>query len=299
MTGAAAMLEPETGRVVGFAHPRGGRPARAMLRLDGVVCGARLALAPLASLGPAAQAAFGEAAAGRSCAFALRLPREAAGRLLSAVVAWPKAFQPKGPAEWTGDAAPLLEHHFVDPRECARYREGAVMADSATIEDLRLDAGVFRAVLTAPGAETPPEIALERRGRRVGRAAFTALGPGVWALEAPAPPAEEGAAVIAFTAADGATLALYPMAAGAVLAADMVAEVASLRAELDQLKRAFRATLAGGVIARDERALIIAEALEEVDALLDLRDRVDRAATGGDAAPPPEDEEGLWRLDEE
>lgn len=63
--------------------------------------------------------------------------------------------------------------------------------------------------------------------------------------------------------------------------------MASLRAELDQLKKAFRGTLAGGVIAKDERPMILAELLTHVDNLLEARDRVRKM----DVIEPDEDED--------
>ena len=88
------------------------------------------------------------------------------------------------------------------------------------------------------------------------------------------------------------------LAAGAALAGDIAAEVESLRAEMDQLKRAFRQALAGGVISRDERPMIVAEALVQVDHLLEMRDRLDMRQS---AMAPDElwsDDDASWDIEQ-
>lgn len=277
------MLAPETGRIVGWAAPTGGRggarPALVEISLDGAPLRALLAAAPIEALGPAGIAALG-APPTADCAFSARLPRAAAGAALIVSIA--------GRAVFT--------HQFADDRALARYREGSDMADLFSLEGLRLQNGAFRAIVVGPALGAPPKITLRLRGEDIAAATLTPKGEGRWALTGalPASAYSDGVVVIEFVAVadgrDGATLAAYPLAAGAALAGDLVAEVASLRAELDHLKRAFRAAMAGGVVARDERPMIVAEALAEVDALLELRDRAERAAARDEAAADWEDE---------
>ena len=108
----------------------------------------------------------------------------------------------------------------------------------------------------------------------------------------------DGVMVVEFRLADGSALARYPLAAGAALAGDIAAEVESLRAEMDQLKRAFRQAMAGGVISRDERPMIVAEALVQVDHLLEMRDRLDMRQS---AMAPDElwsDDDASWDIEQ-
>ena len=132
------------------------------------------------------------------------------------------------------------------------------------------------------------------RGETLATASLKAAGDGAYTFTAslPAKAIGDGVAVIEFCIGDE-TLASYPISAGEALAADLGAEVASLRAELDQLKKAFRETLAGGVIARDERPMILAELLTHVDNLLEARDRVRRID-----APDAEDDDDDWHITE-
>ena len=92
--------------------------------------------------------------------------------------------------------------------------------------------------------------------------------------------------------------ARLPIASGAALASDLAAEVASLRAELDQLKRAFRAEIAGGVIRRDERPMIVAEALTQVDHLLEMRDRADRRQDALKGDEIWDEDDPIWDVDQ-
>ena len=73
---------------------------------------------------------------------------------------------------------------------------------------------------------------------------------------------------------------------------------ASLRAELDQLKRAFRQTMAGGVIGRDERPMIVAEALAQVDHLLEMRDRLDMRQSAMAADDLWVDDDANWDIEQ-
>ncbi|MFN3262725.1 MAG: hypothetical protein ACE37J_19435 [Pikeienuella sp.] len=260
-----ARLDPARGEIVGRAAPTAGRPARIVAALDGRVAAERLAVGP-------------------DGAFAFRLPREAEGRRL----------------EVTTEGETLLEAEFTGQGALARYREGSEMADFLKIERLRFSAGRFRGEVIAAGEGPAPEIALRLRGEVLARGSLAPKGPGRWSLDVHAPAAAfgEGVAVLEFAAADGSRLAAYPLAAGAALEGDLVAEVASLRAELDLLKQAFREAMAGGVLTRSERPLIVAEALAEVDALLEMRDRAERSAIRAAAAAEDEEEEPLWEVRE-
>lgn len=287
MIRAAAALDPAGGRIIGFALSAGGRPARARLLLDGAPMAEIVAAMSAVRLGAAGFAALG-APPTAACAFEARLPKTAAGRLLVVEALAPGAA-----------AATVLTHEFDDPRALARYREGAVMADSATISNLRLRGGVFRARLEAPGGAAP-EIALKLRGETRATADCAPRGGGVFdlAVAAPAEMFDDGVLVAEFAAADGSVLARYPVAAGVALPGDLAAEVGALRAELDLLKRAFREAMAGGVLRRDERPMIVAEALAEVDHLLEMRDRADSRAARAAPVDDGWDDDGAWEVDE-
>lgn len=261
MTAAgAAALDPARGRIFGWAAPRGGRPARVRLLLDGVVVAETVAAW---SRKPIAAAALAPSPPAPGCWFEMRLPRGARGTEVR--------------VETAGHV--ILSETVEDDRALARYTEGSEMADSLSLEDLRFRAGVFSARLKAPIDAPTPDIALRVQGETVGRAKLSLLEDGVWALSAAAPSAalSEGMTTIEFVAADGSALGAYPIRAGAPPEGDVRSELANLRVELDQLKRSVREALAGGVIRRDERRLIVAEALTEVDALLELRARAARA----------------------
>lgn len=152
--------------------------------------------------------------------------------------------------------------------------------------------GRFTGVLKGYGPGAPaPRLGLWVRGERRGEVRVGAPGEdGARAVEAalPADLMSDGVVVVTFAeAADAAPLARYAIAAGAALERDLAAEVATLRAELELLKAVVRRELADGVITRVERGLILAEALEHVDARLDegraqrTEDRIG-GATGDD-----------------
>ena len=167
------------------------------------------------------------------------------------------------------------------------------MADSAQIRITRFQAGVFTGRLTVEGGGATPDVALYLKGQSIAAATLTG-GDGDYALTAALPVSAlgDGVSVVEFRIGDE-TLASYPISAGEALATDLTAEVASLRAELDQLKKAFRETLAGGVIAKDERPMILAELLTHVDNLLEVRDRVRRVD-----AIEADDEDDDWNITE-
>lgn len=278
-----AMLDAAGGRIVGFAHDRRGAVA-VELRLDGRLARTCIAAGPVAALGRGLFRRLGPPPTA-ICGFEMRLPRDAAGEVLDVVAG--------------GET--LLSVRWRSEREAHRYREGSEMADSVTIEKLRLQSGAFRARLTdhAHGAAAP-EVALHVRGEEAGRATLSPQGDGVYMLSAPLPDGllSDGVMVAEFRLADGSVLARYPLAAGAALAGDVAAEVASLRAELDQLKRAFRQTMAAGVIPRDERPAIIAEALVQVDHLLEMRDRVDQRQQAMAAEDLWADDDANWDIEQ-
>lgn len=174
------------------------------------------------------------------------------------------------------------------------------MSGGLTIEALRFEAGRFRARLKGGQGDPEPSIHVRLRGRRIAEAMLTLREQGVWDLEvgAPAEAFSDGCVVLDFVTEGGERLAAYPVAAGAALEGDLVAEIASLRAELDLLKRAFREALAGGVIARAERPLIVAEALTKMEALLDIRERTERDALAFAPEPDADEEEPPWAIRE-
>lgn len=256
-----AALDPARGRIVGWVAPQGGRPAKVRLLLDGAVVAETIAAR---NRKPIAAPALASSPPSPNCWFELRLPRGARGTALSVEA---------------GGAA-ILNETVENDRALARYREGTEMADSLSLEDLRFRGGSFSARLRAPAGGAAPDIALRVLGDPVGRAKLSAVSDGIWDLVAPVPreTLSEGVTTIEFVAGDGSVLAVYPIRAGAPPEGDVKGELASLRAELDQLKRSVREALAGGVIRRDERPLIVAEALTEMDALLELRARAARGA---------------------
>ncbi|MEM7525538.1 MAG: hypothetical protein AAF360_17630, partial [Pseudomonadota bacterium] len=241
----------------------------------------RLGAAGIAGLGPPPDA---------MCAFAFRLPQTARGQALTI-----EAIGDRGRVD-----AVLLTTAFETPEAAARYREGSVMSDSVTMEGLRFQSGVFRARMRVHGGGSAPEVSLRVRGETVSKAVVKGGADGLFDLTAEAPLSVlgDGVSMIEFALADGSTLGRYPVAAGAALVDDLASEVASLRAELDQLKRAFRDAMAGGVISRDERPLIVAEALTEVDALLEMRDRADNASSRVAETTDWEDDAAPWDVDE-
>lgn len=294
---AAAMLDPKGGRIVGFARGaagpgRGGAgrgetgrggAARVDLMLDGVRVRTCLAAASAETLGEAGFARLGPPPAA-TCAFEMRLPADAAGERL--VVAC-------GGRE-------ILSADVGAPGLLARYREGAVMTDSVTIENVRLEEGVLKARLIDHAGEAQPVVTIRTRGEAIGEARLTPEGAGRWAVAAPldAVILSDGVVIVELALADGSVAGRLPIASGAALASDLAAEVASLRAELDQLKRAFRAEIAGGVIRRDERPMIVAEALTQVDHLLEMRDRADRRQDALKGDEIWDEDDPLWDVDQ-
>lgn len=278
-----AMLDPAGRRIVGFAHRPGGRVSVEMMLDDKPVrwC---LATAPASVIGKAGFRQLGPPPTA-VCGFEMRVPRDATGDTMRIM----------------GDGRELLAVAWRSEREISRYREGSEMTDSVTIEKLRLHAGVFRArVIDDAAGKAAPEIAVCVRGEEVGTATLEPQSGGVYTMTATVPGGllADGVMVVEFRLADGSALARYPLAAGAALAGDIAAEVESLRAEMDQLKRAFRQALAGGVISRDERPMIVAEALVQVDHLLEMRDRLDMRQS---AMAPDElwsDDDASWDIEQ-
>ena len=279
---AAAALDPDAGRIAGFVAAVDGRPGRARFLLGGDLVHEVVAVSPITALSPETLAEIGPPPTA-FCAFSARLPADLLARADHGAVLSVHA---------AGGA--ILSARFPNRAALARYVEGCVMSDSAEISITRLRAGMFTGRLTVAGGGAAPEVALHLRGERLATATLTPSGNGAYALTAvlPAEAIGDGVAVIEFRIGDE-TLARYPISAGEALATDLTAEVASLRAELDQLKKAFRETLAGGVIARDERPMILAELLTHVDNLLEARDRVRRID-----APDSDDEDDDWHITE-
>lgn len=279
---AAAILDPDAGRIAGFVAASGGRPGRARFLLDGDVVHEVIAVSPITALSPQTLAAIGPPPTA-FCAFSARLPADLLARADQGADL---------KVEAAGDA--ILSARFPNRAALSRYVEGCVMSDSAEMTITRIRAGVFTGRLTIAGGGGAPQVALYLRGEMLGLASLTLSGDGVFALSAtlPAEAIGDGVAVIEFRIGDE-TLATYPISAGEALATDLTAEVASLRAELDQLKKAFRETLAGGVIAKDERPMILAELLTHVDNLLEARDRVRRIDP-----PDIEEEDEDWHITE-
>ena len=111
-----------------------------------------------------------------------------------------------------------------------------------TLRESRVRAGVWEAMVLAPAGE-PPSLELVSGGRVL-------AGPnlreakGGWVLSAPLPADALSDGVQAFclrTVPDGEIVGCLAVQVGEVLAGNLVAEVELLRAELDMLKRAFRA----------------------------------------------------------
>ncbi|MEM7268146.1 MAG: hypothetical protein AAF401_02715 [Pseudomonadota bacterium] len=259
---AAAMLDPDAGCIVGFVGAEGNRPGGVILQLNDGVTREVPSLGPPELLGRNVIATLGPPPTAVST-FSCRLPRA--------------AMTVDSPLQLTVTATPsgdeLLKHDFQSRAEVARYTEGCAMAESIELKITRLDGGVFTGRMTLAGGGSAPLVGLRLKGEPIGEAALERDGDG-YRLTASLPPSAvgDGVSIVEFVVDDD-VVARYPISAGEALAGDIMSEVASLRAELDQLKRAFRQTLAGGVIARDERPMIIAEVLTHVDSLLEVRDR--------------------------
>lgn len=278
---AAAALDPDAGRIAGFVAAADGKPGRARFFLGGEVAHEVIAVSPISALSDDVLARIGLPPSA-FCAFSARLPADLLARADEGA---------ELRVEAAGNA--ILANHFPSRAALARYVEGCVMSDSAEIRITRFQAGVFTGRLTIAGGGATPEVTLYLRGEAIAAATLEGAS-GDYALTAALPISAigDGVSVVEFRIGDE-VLARYPISAGEALATDLTAEVASLRAELDQLKKAFRETLAGGVIAKDERPMILAELLTHVDNLLEVRDRVRKVD-----AIDGEDEEDDWNITE-
>lgn len=119
------------------------------------------------------------------------------------------------------------------------------MTAGPRLTETRIRAGVWEALLSAPGAEAPPALEVMHRDRAIAGLVAEPLpgAAGVFALRLPIPPevVSDGVeTLVVRLAASGETLGHVAILAGATLDADLRAEVDLLRAELDMLKRAFR-----------------------------------------------------------
>ena len=260
------MLDPVRGLILGYAAGPNSKPEHLEFRLNGVVKHRIVVAAPASVLDQRSIEILG-APPTAICAFEAKLPFD--------------ALEP-GQNEYrleivTNDGVGLYDATFKSSRALAPFVEGAEMADGLTLEISRLRSGVFHGVLKVHHQGEPPEIRLRVKGEDLSGAVLTADG-GAYRLmaELPANALDDGVNVVEFVLPNGEVLHRFPVSAGVALAGDLAAEVASLRAELDQLKQAFRGALAGGVISRDERPMIIAETLTQVDHILEMRDRTDR-----------------------
>lgn len=277
MAVGAALLDAERGLIVGHALADGMRPARVKVAINDSVVVEGVAAAPISILVGVNLTGgnLGELPAPPSpiCAFAMKLPASCAPDLVDGGILTVTASE-----SGVEDGPPLLERRFDGPKALACFVEGFEMADSLTLEITRLRGGVFVGSLEVHHDAAAPDVRLSVRGRVIGVATLRANGARRYELTATLPPEalDDGVSTVAFTLPNGDVLARYPVSAGAALAGDISAEVASLRAELDQLKTAFRGAMAGGVITRDERPMIIAETLTQVDNILEMRDRSDR-----------------------
>ncbi len=286
---AAAALDPDAGRIAGFVAARGGKPGRARFILGGEVAHEVIAVSPISVLSAEVLAETGLPPSA-FCAFSARLPADLLTRADGGAELRVEASGLEG-------GAAILTSHFPSRAAMARYVEGCVMSDSSQLRITRFQAGVFTGRLTIEGGGATPNVALYLRGEAIATATLEGGGnddAGDFTLTASLPISAigDGVSVVEFRIGDE-TLARYPISAGEALATDLTAEVASLRAELDQLKKAFRETLAGGVIAKDERPMILAELLTHVDNLLEVRDRVRRVD-----AIEGEEEEDDWNITE-
>lgn len=282
---AAAALDPDAGRIAGFVAAVDGKPGRARFILGGEIAHEVIAVSPISALSADVLAKTGLPPSA-FCAFSARLPADLLTRADEGA-----ELRVEAPG-FVGEAA-ILTNQFPSRAALARYVEGCVMSDSAQIKITRFQAGVFTGRLTIEGGGAMPDVALYLKGEPIAEAKLEGAA-GDYALTAALPISAfgDGVSVVEFRIGSE-TLARYPISAGEALATDLTAEVASLRAELDQLKKAFRETLAGGVIAKDERPMILAELLTHVDNLLEVRDRVRRVD-----AIDGEEEEDDWNITE-
>lgn len=279
----AAALDPAGGRIVGFAERRGGAQ-RVDLRLDQKTVRSVLATASTSVIPQSIINRLG-APPSDICAFEVRLPMAAKGARLRV----------------DAGARTLLDVEWRNAAELARYKEGSLMSDSVTLEALKLTAGVFKGRVKDHSRDSiAPRVRLVVRGEDAGEAALTDQGEGVYALSAALPIEHlgEGVLTVEFQLDDGSMIGAYPLAAGAALSGDIAAEVGALRVELDLLKRAFRDTFATGVIRRDERPMIVADALAQVDHLLEMRDRMDRRQEALAVDDIETDDDQNWDVDQ-
>jgi hypothetical protein len=272
MASGAALLDAERGLIVGYATADGVRPARVKIAVNGAVVAESVAAAPISILIGSSLSAL-DVPPSPICAFAMKLPASCVTSLTEGGVLTVTASE-----SGVGDSPPLLERRFDGPKALACFVEGFEMADSLTLEITRLRGGVFAGSLYVHHDAAAPVIMLSVRGQEIGEATLRPNGARRYELTAMLPhdALDDGVSMVAFTLPNGDVLARYPVSAGVALAGDLAAEVASLRAELDQLKTAFRGAMAGGVMTRDERPMIIAETLTQVDNILEMRDRSDR-----------------------
>ncbi|MGB0507094.1 MAG: hypothetical protein ACPGGK_12940 [Pikeienuella sp.] len=262
----AAMLDPARGVIVGYAFNDEPRPAQLEFLLNGKVAHKIVVAAPVSVLRPNNIDALG-APPTAICAFEAKLPfgiLHDEGRDIQLEIV-------------ASDGTSLYDAKFNTPQALAPFVEGSEMADGLTLDIARLRGGVFQGTLIVHNHGTPPEIQLRVKGTVYSTAELSGEG-GKYKFTAALPieVLDDGVNVVEFVLPNEEVLRRFPVSAGVALAGDLAAEVASLRAELDQLKQAFRGALAGGVIRRDERPMIIAETLTQVDHILEMRDRADR-----------------------
>ncbi len=108
----------------------------------------------------------------------------------------------------------------------------------------RVQAGVWRGLLQAKGTIRPVRVAHQGQDLPdVSIAPVPEQGPDLWQVHVPIPAALLSDGVQSFLVlGDGDTvLARFTLIVGVPAEQDLIAEVALLRAELDLLKRAFRA----------------------------------------------------------
>ncbi|MEM7546309.1 MAG: hypothetical protein AAF367_12290 [Pseudomonadota bacterium] len=285
----AAMLDPASGRIIGYALGDGRSPADVQVRLDGKVVARQLAVLPIGDLGVPAFQTLGPPPTA-ICGFALRLPSDAAGSRLSVAVR----------RQRDGGFETVLEEEVGGALSLARYREGAIMSDMVTISQIRLRSGRLLARVDSPGAPEAPKIALHLRGEVLGEARLRPADEHQWDMDValPGDMLGDGVLVLELVLGDGSVAASYVIAAGAALAGDMASEVASLRAELDRLKRSFRDAMSAGVLTRDERPMIVADALTQMDHLLEMRDRRDLAVSREAPVTDWDDDAAPWEVDD-
>ncbi len=210
---AAAALDPDRGRIAGFVASEGGRPGRARFFFGDELAHEVIAVSPLSTLSPAVLAKTGLPPT-PFCAFSARLPADLLGQ----------ADRGADLRVETASGAALLERSFRSRAALARYVEGCVMADSATLRITRFQAGVFTGRLRVEGGGAAPGIALYLRGERIADATVADLDGLGYAVTAALPVGAlgDGVSVVEFRAGDE-TLTRYPISAGEALAGDLTA----------------------------------------------------------------------------